>query len=148
MTTRSSPFLNVRPSALAAGVAGCALLSGCMANPFKDAQVDPRSPIAAEVAKTVRPNAPYPTFANFPKAPTGLRPTRQYGVEASRVEADAAKLVLATADDTWTLKDTDAFAAKALADAGPVLPPVEPGDTEAFARDLKARATPPPPVKR
>ena len=37
---------------------------------------------------------------------------------------------------------------KALADAGPVLPPVEPGDTEAFARDLKARATPPPPVKR
>lgn len=147
MTTRSSPFVNARRSALAAGVAGCALLSGCV-HPFKDAIVDPRSPVAAEVAKTVRPDAAYPTFVDFPKKPTGLRPTRQYGRDADKVNADATKLIAATADSTWTLWDTDAFAAKALADAGPVLPPVQPGDTEAFARDLKARATPPPPVKR
>jgi hypothetical protein len=147
MTTRSSPFVNARRSALAAGVAGCALLSGCV-HPFKDATIDPRSPVAPEVAKTIRPDAPFPTFVNFPKKPTGLRPTRQYGRDADLVNADAAKLVTATADSTWTLRDTDAFAAKAVADAGPVLPPVQPGDTEAFARDLKARATPPPPVKR
>ncbi|HEX3365831.1 hypothetical protein [Phenylobacterium sp.] len=139
--------MNLRRSGLAAGVAGCALLSGCV-HPFKDAIVDPRSPVAAEVVKTVRPDAPYPTFVDFPKKPTGLRPTRQYGRDADRVNADAAKLIAATADSTWTLKDTDAFAAQARADAGPVLPPVQPGDTEAFARDLKARATPPPPVKR
>lgn len=147
MTTRSSPFVNARRSGLAAGVAGCALLSGCV-HPFKDAIVDPRSPVAAEVAKTVRPDAAYPTFVDFPKKPTGLRPTRQYGSDADKVNTDAAKLIAATTDSTWTLRDTDAFAAKALADAGPVLPPVQPGDTEAFARDLKARATPPPPVKR
>jgi hypothetical protein len=152
MTTRSSPFVNVRRSArisgvAAVGVASCALLSGCV-HPFKDAVVDPRSPIAAEVAKTVRPDAAYPTFVNFPGKPTGLRPTRQYGQDADKVNADAAKLVAATAGSTWTLKDTDAFVAQALADAGPILPPVQPGDTEAFAKDLKARATPPPPAKR
>ncbi len=147
MTTRSSPFVNVRRSALAAGVVSCALLSGCV-HPFKDATVDPRSPIAAEVAKTVRHDAVYPSFANFPGKPTGLRPTRQYGRDADKVNAEAAKLVAATADSTWTLKDTDAFVARALTDAGPILPPVQPGDTEAFARDLKARATQPPPAKK
>jgi hypothetical protein len=148
MTTRSSPFVNARRSALAAGVAACALLSGCVANPFKDAIVDPRSPVAAEVAKSVRPDAPYPTFVNFPKAPVGVRPIKQYGVDAGHVEADAAKLVAATADSTWVLNGTEAFAAQARVDAGPVLPAAQPGDTEAFAKDLKARATPPPPVKR
>lgn len=148
MTTRSSPFVNTSRGALVAGVGACALLSGCIANPFRDAAVDPRSPVAAEVAKTVRPDAPYPTFVNFPKAPAGLRPRKQYGVVAGRLEKDAATLIAATADSTWSLNNTETFAAQARADAGPVLPPVQPGDTEAFARDLKARATPPPPVKR
>jgi hypothetical protein len=124
------------------------LLSGCVANPFKDAVVDPRSPIAAEVAKTVRHDAAYPTFVNFPKAPVGVRPIKQYGVDAGHVETDGAKLVTATADNTWTLSGTDAFAQQGRVDAGPNLPPLQPGDTEAFAKDLKARATPPPPVKR
>jgi hypothetical protein len=148
MMTRSSPFVNARRSALAAGVAGCALLSGCVGNPFKDAIVDPRSPVAAEVAKSVRPGAPYPTFVNFPKAPTGVRPIKQYGVDAGRMEMDAAKLIAATAASSWTLNDTEIFAAQARTDAGPILPAAQPGDTEAFAKDLKARATPPPPVKR
>ncbi|WP_293365942.1 hypothetical protein [Phenylobacterium sp.] len=133
---------------MAAGVGACALLSGCIANPFKDAIVDPRSPIAAEVTKTVNPDAPYPTFVAFPKTPEGVRPNPQYGVVAGRVEADGAQLIAATADSTWTLSGTDAFAAQVRAAAGPLLPPPAPGDTEAFAKDLKARATPPPPVKR
>jgi hypothetical protein len=148
MTTRSSPFVNARRSGLAAGVGACVLLSGCIANPFKDAIVDPRSPIAAEVTKSVNPNAPYPTFVNFPKTPAGVRPHKQYGVDAGVVEADGATLIAATADSTWTLSGTDAFAAQTRADAGPILAPPAPGDTEAFAKDLKARATPPPPVKR
>jgi hypothetical protein len=125
----------------------CGLMSACV-HPFRDAPVDPRSPIAAEVAKTVRPGAPYPTFAAFPKIPTDIRPHKQYGQAAAKIEADAQALKTATADDTWTLAGTDTFAAKVRTDAGPVLPPVTPGDTEAFANDQKARATPPPPVKR
>jgi hypothetical protein len=117
-------------------------------HPFRDAEVDPRSPIAAEVAKTVRPGAAYPTFAAFPKVPTDVRPHKQYGQAAGKVESDRESLIAATADGTWTLAGTDAFVAKAYTDAGPALPPVTPGDAETFAKDQKARATPPPPVKR
>ena len=152
MHTRSSLFVNARQPRLAAvlavSAAGCALLSACVGNPFADAKVDPRSPIAAEVPKTVRPNAAYPTFAAIPPAPKDVRPHKQYGVAAAKVEKDAADLVAATADSTWTLNGTEAFAAQARVDAGPDLPPVQPGNTEAFVRDQKARATPPPPPPR
>jgi hypothetical protein len=151
MPIRSSPFVNARHSRTAARALAClaagALLSACV-HPFRDAQVDPRSPIAAEVAKTVRPGAPYPTFVAFPKVPTDIRPHKQYGQAAAKVEMDAATLIAATDPSTWTLTGTEGFAARALADAGPELPPVTAGDAEAFAKDQKARATPPPPVKR
>ena len=115
---------------------------------WKVSVVDVPSPIAAEVAKTVRPDAAYPTFVAFPAKPTGLRPTRQYGRDAAAVEASGAQLVKATAEDTWTLTDTEGFAAQGQLEAGPALPPANPADTEAFAKDQKARATTPPPIKR
>jgi hypothetical protein len=152
MRIRSSLFVNVAQprlaAALALSVAGCVLLSGCIGNPFADAKVDPRSPIAAEVPKSVRPNAPYPKFAAIPPTPKDVRPHKQYGLAAAKAEQDAADLVAATAPNTWTLKGTDTFANDARSDAGPVPPPVQPGDTEAFARDQKARATAPPPPPR
>jgi hypothetical protein len=152
MPVRSSLFVNVRhrhlAAKLAAGAAGCALLAGCVGNPFADAKVDPRSPIAAEVASSVRPNAPYPTFRAIPPIPKDVRPHKQYGLQAATIEKDAARLAADTAANTWTLNGTDTFAAEARTDAGPELPPVQPSDTAAFAKDQKARATPPPPVRR
>jgi hypothetical protein len=149
MHMRSSLFVNVRQPRLAAklvaGAAGYSLLAGCVGNPFVDAHVDPRSPIAAEVAKSVHPNAPYPTFASIPPAPKDVRPHAQYGQAAARLEKDAATLVAQTGPDTWTIKDTDSFAAQTRTDAGPALPPASNAETEAFARAQKARATPPPP---
>lgn len=151
MKTRSSPFVNAFRSGTAArallSLGACGLLSACV-HPFRDAEVDPRSPVAAEVSKTVRPGAPYPTFAAFPKVPTDIRPHKQYGQAAGKVETDAQALIAATADSTWTLTGTDAFVSRARVDAGPELPAPVPGDAEAFAKDQKARATPPPPVKR
>jgi hypothetical protein len=152
MHIRSSLFVNVTTRRAAAGpLAGglaCVLLSACVGNPFQDAQVDPRSPIAAEVAKSVRADAAYPTFRGIPPVPKDVRPHRQYGIAAAQIEKDAAHLAAATADNTWTLENTETFAAQARADAGPVLPPAEPGETEAFVKGLKARATPPPPRPR
>ena len=152
MPVRSSLFVNLRhprlAAKLAAGAAGCVLLAGCVGNPFADAKVDPRSPIAAEVASSVRPNAPYPTFRAIPPIPKDIRPRKQYGLQAAAIEKDAARLAADTAPNTWTLSGTDSFAATARADAGPELPPVQPSDTAAFAKDQKARATPPPPVRR
>jgi hypothetical protein len=156
MRSRSSPFVNAFRSGTAArallaracvGLGVCGLLSACV-HPFRDAAVDPRSPIAAEVGKTVRPGAPYPTFVAFPKVPTDVRPHKQYGQAATKVETEGQGLVAATADKTWTINGTDDFVARARVEAGPALPPVVPGDAEAFAKDQKARATPPPPVKR
>lgn len=149
MPPGSSPNLRaVGAAMLAAGAAACGLLSGCVPPPFKDAQVDPRSPIAAEVATTVRPGAAYPTFIGFPAKPTGVRPLKQYGVDAAAVEADGATLVRMTAENTWTITDTEAFAAQAQLEARPALPPANPAETAAFANDQKARAKSPPPIKR
>ena len=151
MTIRSSLFVNVRHGRTAARslacLAACGLVSACV-HPFRDAKIDPRSPVAGEVASTIRPGAPFPTFVSFPKVPTDVRPHKQYGQAAGAVEMDAKTLMAATADSTWTLSGTEPFAAQARLDAGPELPPPSPDETEAFAKDQKARATPPPPVKR
>lgn len=126
------------------GAAGV-MLSGCIGNPFVDAKVDPSSPIAPEVARVTRQDARFPTFASIPKKPDDLRPVAQYGRSARQVLAQGEALIAATEPSTWTLSNTEAFAEKGRADAGPQVEPPKPGDAEAFARELRERATPPPP---
>lgn len=143
-------FPNVRSAArlpLAwAGLGGAGvLLTGCIGNPFVDAKVDPASPVAAEVAKVANTGGDYPSFTDIPAIPADLRPVRLYGREARAVKLAGEQLVRETAPETWTLKNTESFAADAQRDAGP---PFEEGparDPEAFARELRERATPPPP---
>ena len=130
---------------LLACAAGCALVSACIA--FQDAQVDPRSPVAKEVATTVKPDAPYPTFAGVPGRPKDVRPVRQFGVAAAQVDRASAQLAQATADDKWTLSNTETFAAHAQTEAGPATSPSATAETEAFAAAQRKRATPPPPAK-
>lgn len=122
-----------------------ALLAGCVGNPFADARIDPTSPIAPEVARVTRGDAKFPTFASIPKKPTDLRPVAQYGQSARAVLSAGDALVAATEPSTWTLQGTEEFAEKSRKDAGPQLEPPGPGDAEAFARELRERATPPPP---
>ena len=133
---------------LLVSAAACALLSACVGgNPFEDAKVDPRSPIAAEVPKLAKADAPYPTFAAIPPKPTDMPPPRQIGVAVRAVDQAAAQLEQATADNTWTLQHTDTFTADAHTAAGPDIAAPQPGDTEAFAAAQRKRATPPPPAK-
>jgi hypothetical protein len=152
MNVRSSLFVNVhrtrRAARLLVGVGACAVLCGCMGNPFKDAKVDPRSPIAEEVAKSVRRDAPYPTFASIPPVPKDIRPHKQYGQAAAQIEKTRDELALATADNTWTLSNTEIFAAEVKSGAGPDVAAAQQSDTDAFARDQRKRATPPPPTPR
>lgn len=133
-------FVRLVPLAAAAG-----LLSGCVGNPFANAQIDPASPVAADVARMTRADAKLPKFASIPAAPKDVRPAADYGREAASLDAAAADLIRETGPETWTLTGTDAFADTARKDVGPALPPVIPGDAEAFARELRERATPPPP---
>jgi hypothetical protein len=157
MNARHGHFVN-RPrgfpwglaARLAATAAACALTAGCISNPFVDAQVDPRSPIAKEVATSVKPDAPYPSVTAIPARPKDVRPVRQYGVAAQQVDKAADQLVAQTADDKFTLQDTSTFTAEAQAAAGPEAQPgqaQQPAETEAFAAAMRKRATPPPPSK-
>lgn len=145
-------FMNAYQSATAARVLAClgaaALLSGCVGNPFKAAAVDPASPVAAEVAKAARHNTDFPSFAEIPAKPNDVRPLEMFGQAAAEVELARAQLEADTAPGTWTLNDTEGFANRARTDAGPDVAPGDPRDTEAFAEDLRRRATPPPPPKR
>lgn len=143
-------FPNVRRASrllLIAGAFGGAgtLLAGCIGNPFADAKVDPASPVAAEVARIAKTNTDYPSFADIPAIPQDLRPVRLYGREARAVKQAGEKLVAETAPETWTLKNTESFAAEAQRDAGPTFEEGPQRDPEAFARELRERATPPPP---
>ncbi|MET0272010.1 MAG: hypothetical protein ABW360_03375 [Phenylobacterium sp.] len=137
-----------RAAGLIAGAAVAGLLSGCVGNPFEEAKVDPASPVAAEVSKLARANKDYPSFSEVPAKPTDIRPLRMYGQQARDIEVARAKLERETAPETWTLSNTEAFAAGARTAAGPEIAPADPRDTEAFANDLRQRATPPPPPKR
>jgi hypothetical protein len=132
---------------LMAGAGACALVAGCMGNPFAAAEVDPNSPIAPEVARIANSDRPFPTFASIPAVPKDVRPARQYGQQAKTIEQARADLEAKTAPETWSLTESEAFASQARRDAGPELVPGPAGDTAAFAAAQRKRATPPPPPK-
>lgn len=106
--------------------------------------------MAPEVAAISRAPQTYPSFSDIPAAPTDLRPNRAWGQAARASQADRLALEQATADSTWTLSGTEAFAARAIAQAGPIPASLTSttAATEAYARELRRRATPPPPPKR
>lgn len=136
-----------RAIGLLAGGGACALITGCVGNPFANAKVDPSSPVAAEVARVANTERPYPTFASIPSAPKDLRAPRQYGRAASAVEAARNDLEQKTAPDTWSLKDTEAFAEDARKVAGNEAAPRASRESADFAAKQRKRATPPPPPK-
>jgi len=128
-------------AAIAAGV----LLSGCVHDPFPNARIDPKSSVGAEVARINRTHTRSPSFAQIPRAPRDIRPLAQYGRAAGQLTAARDQVLAATADNTWTLSNSESFAATARSQAGPDLPPPSPSNAEDFAKALRERATPPPP---
>jgi hypothetical protein len=148
MNASRPTFLNAARSTAPrlALLGGCCLVAaGCTGVPFTDAKIDPASPVAGDVARMTRQDAKFPTFAGIPPKPKDVRPVAQYGRDARSVMAAGDALVAATEPSTWTLQGTESFADRARSDAGPQVEPPKPGDAEAFARELRERATPPPP---
>jgi hypothetical protein len=128
---------------LLGGAAIATLLSGC--GHIASTKVDPSSPIAPEVAKLATQDTDYPSFRELPARPTDLRPPRIYGERAAQLEQARDQLAAATAPNTWTLNNSETFAARARSDAGPDLPPATATNSEGFAAEARKRATPPPP---
>lgn len=127
-------------------VCGAALLSGCAASPFTTAQVDPASPVAAEVARMARASTDYPSFSEIPPLPADQRPLREFGRAADQLELAAANLDRDTAPGTWTLTGTERFVSRAQAQVAPggESDASTTAASEAFARQIRERATPPP----
>ena len=123
-------------------------LAGCASsNPLATLPIDPNSPVAADVARMSRTSGPFPTFADIPPIPTDQRPVAQWGKEARQLEVAGSTLERDTAPKTWTLNGTERFQAQAKAAAGPAIQgnaSSSTAATEAFARQLRERATPPP----
>lgn len=130
------------------GAGAAAALGGCVSNPLAEAPVDPASPIAAQVSAIAGSQRPFPKFPQIPKRPTDERPVQAWASAAAEIQATGQDLASQTAPETWTLNNTETFAAEARA-AVRDEPASERagGDTETFAREQRERATPPPPAR-
>lgn len=150
MNVSASFFLSASRRGQASRVFACglaaSLLAGCAASPFTEAQVDPASPVAVDVARAARVVRPYPTFAQIPPTPADVRPARAFAAAVADVQGEGARLERDTAASTWTLDGSDSFAARAERSLGDDAAPIA-NDPEAFARAQRERATPPPPPR-
>lgn len=90
---------------------------------------------------------PYPSFCSIPRAPTGVRTPAAFRTSVVKVRRAGRELVRASGPGTFGLPLTGAadMAAAARAEAAPppAMNPQSAADDEAFARQARARATPP-----
>lgn len=139
-------FLNDQRLRLAASAGVCALTAACVTFPAEKAAVDPTTNLGPEIARAEQASGAYPSFSDIPAIPKDLRPAAAYGRAAGEVNQALAQLEADTAPNTWALNETDRFAASEQArfDRAPVPGAADTAATEAFARRLRERATPPP----
>ena len=142
----------VRSGVVLRGAALMGLLTGlaACASPFSPPPADPSSPVAAaaNAAAKSSKHAGKPTFAEIPAIPTDVRTPVQFKKAVGEEKLAADKLKRDTAPSTWTLSDTEGYAANARGFAK-VPAPAAPTDAdraapEAFAKAARDRATAPP----
>jgi len=122
------------------------LASGCASRP---AAGPPPTAATTEVRALAAGAKAYPRFSDIPVLPVDERPLAAWGRAAGEVLAEGAALAKDGAEDTWTLSQTEAFAVKTSQTSGPAAPSVSAtASADAFARDVRKRATPPPPPPR
>jgi hypothetical protein len=87
----------------------------------------------------------YPTFCAIPAAPTNVRTASAFKALVVDTRVAGARVVASTAPSTFSLTDTEAFAAAARAFAAPPAPmsSTDQSPTEAFATSARDRALPP-----
>jgi hypothetical protein len=99
----------------------------------------------AEAAKTP---GPWPTFADIPEVPGDVRDPAGWRAAVADQNALGAETLRGGAEDTWSLTATEAFRARAQAEVDSVKvhapTAAEIAESEAYARALRKRATPPP----
>ena len=143
-------FVIARPSGRIVGTLAVLALAGCASNPLATAPVNPASPVAAEVARIGQTPGEFPTFEKIPAFPKDQRPLTAWAPAAAKIARMGLDVQQQTADNTWTLTASEAYAARALRqlDSAPAAAESSTAVSEAYAKAQRKRATPPPPPKR
>jgi hypothetical protein len=143
--------LGVLIAASAAFAAPCDVPAGAStAAPANVATDDPaaRSAAAREIAAQAelvsRTPGPYPSFCSIPPAPTDLRSPVAWAAAVNDVNAAGAQTQADAASAFSPNESTESFVGAAQREAAPPAPVTMPSSTEAFARSMRGRATPPP----
>ncbi|WP_395943621.1 hypothetical protein [Brevundimonas sp.] len=115
-------------------------------------KTDPSSAIAPRVQELVDANRHYPSWENFPAAPTDLPAATQVAAQVQTLQGQGGTLGGEVARIDWTLGDAETLAAEARAQVGAI--PVSPdsartqADIDAFAQALRDRARAPAAIDR
>lgn len=127
----------------------CGLLGACGA-PFA-AKTDPQSPLTGRIQGLVDANREYPRWADFPAAPTDVPDAGVIAAQVAGLDQTGEALNRSAAAIDWTLSDDpEAYAseirrrvegARMSADTARTA-----AEVEAFARSLRERSEPPPPI--
>lgn len=134
-----------------AALAGATMLGGCLAHdPFGPA-TDPNSAAAQRVNEAAAQDRPYPRWSEFPAAPRDVPTEGEFAMRVVATEEAKAILEAQARDLVWTLDDTEGWAAQARSHVEASYAQPAPADaraqTEAWAAEMRAKATPPPVAK-
>jgi len=126
-------------------------LAACVSvpnEPYANAAVDQNSAASAQVAAQAAQSTQFPTFASIPQAPGDVRSAEGWNIAVTAVDADRARLLAETAPGTFSLTDTEGFAAAVRStiayDPADVPPADQAARSAAWAKQMRERATPPP----
>ena len=137
-------------SALTLTGLGAMLLAGCATETDMAARskIPPNSPLAEAVAATKTNPPPAPSFRNIPMNPPQMRPAGAWEQSANALQGQGRELA-GIAAMPIELPDPEAWGKRTATAVGlDSITPPGPGNAaelEAFARELRERATPPPP---
>lgn len=131
---------------LLVGVALVAAQGGVMANAAAVAPANKTNQaLPADIVARSATVSGFPTFCQIPATPNNIRTPASFRAVVVATRLAGAGVVARTAPDTFSLRDTDEFAALARAQAAPP-PPEEPAQgvgTDVFVKDALQRAAPP-----
>lgn len=131
--------------------AGSLLLAGCLAHDPFAPPTDPGSAAAAQVNAAAAKDRPFPRWADFPAAPRDVPTAEQFGMRVVETEEAKAILEAQARELVWTLDNTEGWATASRGFIDPNLAQPAPADSrarsEAWAAEMRAKATPPPITK-
>jgi hypothetical protein len=149
MPPRSNADLTAR-ARLALTVGAAAMLCGCASAPDLTDKTPPNPALALAIAKVKAQPIAFPKFSDIPNAPANL-PTGQSWTTKEKALESSATALSGALTGAPEINDPDAFAKATTAQSGLAAVEVPGPDSnaaiDAFAREMRERATPPPPPK-